>query len=175
MARCQPIPMPKSSRWWTSESLGKYNKPDLKKAAEYLKASSYDGKPWGANVAETKWPSWRCAHDAREDHGAPFYTIDPQSTITALRSDTHIPIKPGTDAALALSIMQVIFENGWEDSEFLLSKTCAPYLVKEDWTCLRESDLGVDVKDGADDRVYVWDKSKSGFPWRAAWNPSTLP
>ena len=37
--------MPKSSRWWTSESLGKYNKPDLKKAAEYLKASSYDGKP----------------------------------------------------------------------------------------------------------------------------------
>lgn len=114
---------------------------------------------WGANVAETKWPSWRCAHDAREDHGAPFYTIDPQSTITALRSDTHIPIKPGTDAALALSIMQVIFENGWEDSEFLLSKTCAPYLVKEDWTCLRESDLGVDVKDGADDRVYVWDTS----------------
>lgn len=40
-----PSVMPKSSRWWTEESLGKYNKVDLEKAREYLKASSYDGKP----------------------------------------------------------------------------------------------------------------------------------
>lgn len=40
-----PSIMPKSSRWWTDESLGKYNKPDLEKAGEYLKASGYDGKP----------------------------------------------------------------------------------------------------------------------------------
>ena len=40
-----PSIMPKSSRWWTDESLGKYNKPDLAKAKEYLKKSKYDGKP----------------------------------------------------------------------------------------------------------------------------------
>jgi peptide/nickel transport system substrate-binding protein len=40
-----PSVMSKSSRWWTDESLGKYNKPDIEKAKEYLKASSYDGKP----------------------------------------------------------------------------------------------------------------------------------
>ena len=36
-----PSIMPKSSRWWTEESLGKYDKVDLKKAGEYLAASSY--------------------------------------------------------------------------------------------------------------------------------------
>ena len=40
-----PSIMPKSSRWWTGESLGKYNNPDLTKAKEYLKKSNYDGKP----------------------------------------------------------------------------------------------------------------------------------
>lgn len=130
---------------------------------------------WGANIAETKWPAWRCAHDAREGKGALFYTIDPQSTITALRSDKHITIKPGTDGALALSIMNVIFENGWEDSEFLQSKTCAPYLVKEDWTCLRESDLGIEIEDGEPDRVYVWDvSSNSAKPITEVENPQNM-
>ncbi|NLB90047.1 MAG: hypothetical protein GX786_02340, partial [Clostridiales bacterium] len=40
-----PSVMQRSSRWWTEESLGKYNVVDLKKAREYLKASSYDGSP----------------------------------------------------------------------------------------------------------------------------------
>lgn len=40
-----PSIMQKSSRWWTDENLGKYNKPDIAKAKEYLKKSSYDGKP----------------------------------------------------------------------------------------------------------------------------------
>lgn len=40
-----PSIMPKSSVWWTDESLGKYNKVNLDKAREYLKKSSYDGKP----------------------------------------------------------------------------------------------------------------------------------
>ena len=40
-----PSVMQKSSRWWTGESLGKYNKVDIERAKEYLKASSYDGRP----------------------------------------------------------------------------------------------------------------------------------
>ncbi len=40
-----PSFMQKSSRWWTDESLGKYNVVDLEKGREYLKASSYDGRP----------------------------------------------------------------------------------------------------------------------------------
>lgn len=113
---------------------------------------------WGVNAAETKWPAWKYANDAKEDHDARFYTIDPQSTITAIRSDKHLPIKPATDAALALSLMQVIFENGWEDGAFIRERTCAPYLVKEDGTCLRESDLGIEAKKGELSRVLVWSK-----------------
>lgn len=40
-----PSVMQRSSRWWTDESLGKYNRVDLEKAREYVKASSYDGRP----------------------------------------------------------------------------------------------------------------------------------
>jgi peptide/nickel transport system substrate-binding protein len=40
-----PSVMPKSSRWWLDESLGKYNKVDLGRAKKYLEASSYDGRP----------------------------------------------------------------------------------------------------------------------------------
>lgn len=36
-----PSVMPKSSRWWTDESLGKYNRVDLAKAKQYLAASSW--------------------------------------------------------------------------------------------------------------------------------------
>lgn len=130
---------------------------------------------WGTNAAETKWPAWRFASDAREDHGAKFYNIDPQSTVTALRSDKHIPIKPATDAALAMSLMQVIFENGWEDTEFIQNRTCAPYLVKDDGTCLRESDLGIEIAKDATPQIYVWDTATdSAIPISKAKNPATL-
>lgn len=130
---------------------------------------------WGANVAETRWNVWRFANDAKEDHGAQFYYIGPQATITALRSDKYIPIKPATDAVFALSLMQVIFANGWEDVEFLRSSSCAPYLVKEDGTCLRESDLGIAAKEGGSDRIYVWDSSSnSGKPIDEVSDPLNL-
>jgi molybdopterin-containing oxidoreductase family molybdopterin binding subunit len=120
---------------------------------------------WGNNCAETKWPLWRYANMAREDHGAMLYTIDPVSTITAVRSDRHLPIKPATDGALAMALMNVIFENGWEDTEFIQNRTCAPYLVKEDGTCLRETDFGIEVEKGETPQVYVWDNaSESAKP-----------
>lgn len=42
--RLNPCYMMTSSQWFTDESLGKYNAPDLEKAKEYLAASSYDGE-----------------------------------------------------------------------------------------------------------------------------------
>ena len=114
---------------------------------------------WSANVAETKWIAWKHANEAKADHPTKTYSIDPNFTITAARCDVHIPINPATDGALALSLMQVIFENGWEDAAFIQERTCAPYLIKEDGTYLRESDLGVETADGGLGRVYVWDTS----------------
>jgi anaerobic selenocysteine-containing dehydrogenase len=55
--------------------------------------------------------------------GATLVTIDPYKSPTALRSDWHIPIRPGTDAALALGVMHVIFRDALQDDDYLTRAT----------------------------------------------------
>ena len=45
--------------------------------------------------------------------------VDPRKTKTALEADLHIKLKPGTDGALALGIINLIIENNWYDKEFV--------------------------------------------------------
>jgi anaerobic selenocysteine-containing dehydrogenase len=73
---------------------------------------------WGSNTAVTNIHFWKVEHEARK-RGAKIVTIDPYRSPTAAKSDWWIPIRPGTDAALALGVMHVIFREGWEDAEYL--------------------------------------------------------
>ncbi len=73
---------------------------------------------WGSNTANTNSHLWSLMIEARK-HGAKIVTIDPYRSPTAERSDLHIPIRPGTDAALALGIMNLLFANGWIDEEYV--------------------------------------------------------
>src|SRR5205823_5749926 len=61
---------------------------------------------------------WALMHQARKA-GARIVTIDPYRSKTAARSDWWVPIRPGTDAALALGMMHVIFRDGLEDRDYL--------------------------------------------------------
>ncbi|GAB4495910.1 MAG: molybdopterin-dependent oxidoreductase [Anaerolineales bacterium] len=45
--------------------------------------------------------------------------IDPRQSITASKADEWIPIKPGTDAALALGMAHVIIKSGLVDADFV--------------------------------------------------------
>jgi anaerobic selenocysteine-containing dehydrogenase len=45
--------------------------------------------------------------------------IDPRYSVTAAKADLWLPIKPGTDGALALAIANVIIEEGLYDKEFI--------------------------------------------------------
>lgn len=47
--------------------------------------------------------------------------IDPRQGVTGAKSDEWIPIKPGTDAALALSLAHVLIATGQFDSDFALN------------------------------------------------------
>ncbi|MFA5366990.1 MAG: molybdopterin-dependent oxidoreductase [Dehalococcoidia bacterium] len=49
--------------------------------------------------------------------------VDPRYSVTAAKSDMWIPIKPGTDAALAMSIANVIISEGLYDSNFISNWT----------------------------------------------------
>ena len=58
--------------------------------------------------------------------GATIVTVDPYRSPTAARSDWHIQPRPGTDAALALALMHVIWRDGLQDEEYLERRPSAP-------------------------------------------------
>ena len=61
---------------------------------------------------------WPFVEEARRK-GARLVTIDPYRSRTAEKSDQHLALYPGTDAALALGMMHVIFRDGLEDRDWL--------------------------------------------------------
>ena len=73
---------------------------------------------WGHNPAETNIHQMRFILEAQEK-GATFAVIDPRSTDTTDAADYHLQPRPGTDAALALGMANVIVEAGLHDEAFL--------------------------------------------------------
>jgi anaerobic selenocysteine-containing dehydrogenase len=77
---------------------------------------------WGTNTLTSNPHLWPFVLEARS-RGAPIIAIDPLRTRTAAQCDEWIAIRPGTDAALALGMMHVLFEEGLEDRDFLARHT----------------------------------------------------
>jgi anaerobic selenocysteine-containing dehydrogenase len=73
---------------------------------------------WGSNTSVTNMHLWAIMHQARK-RGAKIVTVDPYKCKTAERSDWWLPIRPGTDAALALGLMHIIFRDGLQDQDYL--------------------------------------------------------
>jgi len=77
---------------------------------------------WGANVLSTHPHLWRPILEARRN-GAVIVAIDPIRTRTAAASDWHLAPIPGTDAALALGLLNVVLTEHREDREFIEKST----------------------------------------------------
>ncbi|MBI1723842.1 MAG: molybdopterin oxidoreductase family protein [Gemmatimonadetes bacterium] len=73
---------------------------------------------WGTNTLTSNPHLWPLVRAAREQ-GAPVIAIDPLTTRTTAQCDRHFMIRPGTDAALALGMMHVIFAEGLADRDYL--------------------------------------------------------
>jgi anaerobic selenocysteine-containing dehydrogenase len=73
---------------------------------------------WGSNTVVTNTHFWAIQHEARK-RGARIVTIDPFRSATAEKSDWWLPIRPGTDAALALGVMHILFRQGLQDQSYL--------------------------------------------------------
>src|SRR6202012_1585475 len=84
---------------------------------------------WGSNPANTNSPLWSLMIEARKA-GATIVTVDPYRSPTARRSDWHIQPRPGTDAALALGVMHVIWRDGLQDDEYLDRATIGADLLR---------------------------------------------
>lgn len=81
--------------------------------------------------------------------GHKLVVVDPFCSHAASKADEWLPIKPGTDGALALAMLHVmVCELGVYDVSFLKHQTNGPYLVRSDGRYLR---------DGATGKPLVWD------------------
>jgi anaerobic selenocysteine-containing dehydrogenase len=85
---------------------------------------------WGTNTLTSNPHLWPALRRAREQ-GARLVAIDPIRTRTAAQCDQHLPIRPGTDAALALGMMHVIWRDGLEDREYLQRHTVGWELLRD--------------------------------------------
>ncbi|MFT5438571.1 MAG: formate dehydrogenase major subunit [Alphaproteobacteria bacterium] len=73
----------------------------------------------GSNPAEAHPVSLLHILKAKEQRNAPIIVCDPRFTRTAAHADEYVRMRPGTDVALIWGIMWHIFENGWEDKQFI--------------------------------------------------------
>lgn len=77
---------------------------------------------WGCNALSTNVHLWPFIQEARQN-GAKLVSIDPVRTRTAKQSDWHLPIRPGTDGALALGMMYVMIEEDLTDDDYIAKYT----------------------------------------------------
>jgi anaerobic selenocysteine-containing dehydrogenase len=85
---------------------------------------------WGTNTLTSNPHLWPFVLEARKK-GAPVIAIDPLRTRTAAQCDEWIAIRPGTDAALALGMMHVLFGEMLEDRDFLERHTLGEAQLRE--------------------------------------------
>lgn len=85
---------------------------------------------WAQNPLSTQTHIWPFALEARK-HGAKIVVIDPVRTRTAKQADMHIALKPGTDGALALSMINVIIEENLHDTDYVGKYTTGFRQLKE--------------------------------------------
>jgi len=72
---------------------------------------------WGAAVISS--PNvWESNLKAKEK-GVKVIVVDPRRTAIAARADIHLQLRPGTDGALALGMMNVIISENLYDKEFV--------------------------------------------------------
>ncbi len=76
----------------------------------------------GGNPAEAHPVSLLHILKAKEENNAPLIVCDPRFTRTAAHADEYVRFRPGSDVALVWGILWHIFENGWEDKEFIRTR-----------------------------------------------------
>ncbi len=77
---------------------------------------------WGADLVTTNVHFWALAEKVRKT-GVPLVVIEPRRSRTAQRADWHLPIRIGTDAALALGMMHILVRDGLADRAYLAGNT----------------------------------------------------
>lgn len=106
---------------------------------------------WGWNVTnaggnKTCWLTWNRQLLEAKCKGMKVVSIDPRIRAAGPFADDWLPIRPGTDMALALALCNLLILQGTIDQDYLKTYTNSSFLVQEDGTFLR-----------VDGKEQVWD------------------
>jgi DMSO reductase family type II enzyme molybdopterin subunit len=106
---------------------------------------------WHSNPAHTTIATHHYSSEARY-HGSEVVLISTDVSPSHSHVDYHIPVRHGTDAALALAMCQVVISEGLVDRSFASAQSDLSFLVRQDTgEFLRQCHL---ERDGRDDRFY---------------------
>jgi formate dehydrogenase major subunit len=86
----------------------------------------------GGNPAEAHPVSLLHLLKAKEENNAPLIVCDPRFTRTAAHADEFVRFRPGTDVALVWGLLWHIFENKWEDQEFIRTRVWGMDEIREE-------------------------------------------
>ncbi|MEX1081364.1 MAG: formate dehydrogenase subunit alpha [Halofilum sp. (in: g-proteobacteria)] len=90
----------------------------------------------GSNAAEAHPVAMQHILRAKEN-GAKMLVADPRLTRTAVHADQYLRIRPGTDVAFTWGLLWHVFENGWEDTEYINNRVYGLEQIREEvanWT-----------------------------------------
>jgi formate dehydrogenase major subunit len=76
----------------------------------------------GSNAAEAHPVSMQHILHAKEVNNAPIIVVDPRFTKLAAKASEFVRIRPGTDCAFIMGLINEIIKQGWEDKEFIRTR-----------------------------------------------------
>jgi Anaerobic dehydrogenases, typically selenocysteine-containing len=116
-----------ANTWGYGAMTNSYNDMQNAKAALYI----------GSNAAEAHPVSMLHLLHAKE-RGCKVIVVDPRFTRTAAKADRHVRIRSGTDVAFLFGLLYHIFQNGWEDKNYIKARVYGMDEVKAEvlakWT-----------------------------------------
>jgi formate dehydrogenase major subunit len=76
----------------------------------------------GSNAPEAHPVAMQHILHAKEKNNAPIIVVDPRRTKLAAKASDYVRIRPGTDAAFMMGLINAVITNGWEDKEFIRTR-----------------------------------------------------
>ncbi len=130
---------------------------------------------WYCNPAVTRIPDAHFFWEARYN-GTKVTAISPEFTPTAMHANHWLNPKPGTDAALALSMVETIIADGNHDVDYIRTHTDLPFLVRTDNNLfLRGSDMASPPEgDKPENAFYLWDEATGALAQAPATGRETV-
>jgi formate dehydrogenase major subunit len=115
-----------ANTWGYGAMTNSYNDMHVSKAMFFI----------GSNAAEAHPVAMQ--HILRgKENGAKLIVVDPRFTRTAAHADQFIRLRPGSDVPLIWGVLWHIFQNGWEDKEYISQRVFGMDEVRQEvakWT-----------------------------------------